>query len=299
MQVMILAAGFGTRLLPYTRLKPKPLFPVLTIPLLQLTIEMLRDAGFDHIIVNGHHLQEQLKSLVSRYQGVIFQEEKRILGTGGGLREALPAMRDEPILITNGDIYHGVDLVKLYQDFQEVEGDVLLALHDHSRFNMVGVAGNNIVDFDSKELPGSLAFTGLHLINPGILQSITPGRCSCIIERYKTMLKAGEKIQYTRMDGSYWADMGTVEDYLLLHGQIFAGLAPCLPGLTLKKNSNTTVAKEARIGNNFTVEGWASIGKASIGDNVTISRSVVWDGAVIPSGVRIEDRVVTPASGNA
>ena len=50
MQAMILAAGFGTRLLPYTRLRPKPLFPLLNEPLLLLTIRRLQNSGFDHII---------------------------------------------------------------------------------------------------------------------------------------------------------------------------------------------------------------------------------------------------------
>ena len=45
MQAMILAAGFGTRLLPYTKLRPKPLFPLLNEPLLLLTIRRLRAAG--------------------------------------------------------------------------------------------------------------------------------------------------------------------------------------------------------------------------------------------------------------
>ena len=110
MQAMILAAGFGTRLLPYTELRPKPLFPLLNKPLLLLTIERLQRAGFDHIVVNCHHLRDQIVDLLQDLRGVVVQQEDIILGTGGGLRLALNVFRNEPVLVTNGDIYHSVDL---------------------------------------------------------------------------------------------------------------------------------------------------------------------------------------------
>ncbi len=109
MQAMILAAGFGTRLQPYSNLRPKPLFPLLNTPLLLLTIQRLQDAGFDHIVVNCHHLKDQIRSLLAGIPGVFLQEETMIMGTGGGLRLAIDLLKDEPLLVSNGDIYHTVD----------------------------------------------------------------------------------------------------------------------------------------------------------------------------------------------
>jgi len=84
MQAMILAAGVGTRLLPHTLVRPKPLFPILNQPLLLLTIKRLQRLGFDHIVVNCHHLRDQVVAAISEVSGVVVQEEETILGTGGG-----------------------------------------------------------------------------------------------------------------------------------------------------------------------------------------------------------------------
>jgi len=130
MQAMILAAGLGTRLLPHTLIRPNPLFPILNKPLLLLTIERLQKIGFDHIVVNCHHLREQVVAILDGVSGVIVQEEEIILGTGGGLRNALNVLRDEPLLVTNGDIYHTVDFMDFYQYHIENGTLVTLAMHD-------------------------------------------------------------------------------------------------------------------------------------------------------------------------
>ncbi|MCI5129172.1 MAG: nucleotidyltransferase family protein, partial [Candidatus Electrothrix sp. AUS3] len=109
MQAMLLAAGFGTRLRPYTLVRPKPLFPVCNIPLLHILLDKLVDAGCDRIVVNCHYLADQIKEAVERRPEVILQYEKEVLGTGGGLRKALEHFQDQPdtpVLVMNGDIFH-------------------------------------------------------------------------------------------------------------------------------------------------------------------------------------------------
>ncbi|NNK15095.1 MAG: NTP transferase domain-containing protein, partial [Desulfofustis sp.] len=75
MQAMILAAGFGTRLLPYTKYLPKPLFPVLNTPLLLAAVKRLKNSGFSKIIVNCHHLGEQIVTCLRDIPGVSVQQE--------------------------------------------------------------------------------------------------------------------------------------------------------------------------------------------------------------------------------
>jgi mannose-1-phosphate guanylyltransferase len=74
MKAMILAAGLGTRLLPYTLSRPKPLFPILNKPLLLLTISRIRNSGFSEIIVNAHHLRQQIKDALQYEENCILQE---------------------------------------------------------------------------------------------------------------------------------------------------------------------------------------------------------------------------------
>ena len=119
MKAMILAAGLGTRLLPFTSQLPKPLFPILNKTLLHLTISRIRNSGFSEIIVNSHHLRQQIKEALQNEANCILQEEEKILGTGGGLRMALSHFNDEPVLVANGDIYHTVNYQEVYKNHCE------------------------------------------------------------------------------------------------------------------------------------------------------------------------------------
>jgi NDP-sugar pyrophosphorylase family protein len=291
MQAMILAAGFGTRLLPYSSSRPKPLFPLLNIPLLLLTIRRLQACGFDYIIVNCHHLAYQIEMLLSDVPGVVLQQEEIILGTGGALGCAVKQMRDEPLLVTNGDIYHTIDMAGLYRRHQQHGHTVSLAVHDYPRFNSLCVAAGRVCSFDGSGKDASLAFTGIHVINPAVLQAIDPNHSSSIIERYRDMLGCGEKIAAVRVDRQYWKDMGTVKDYLDLHEGLLTGKVPCLPELQSRITKPFWLEEDAVIGENLTLTDWSVVGRAKIGRNVTIARSVVWDGAVIADNSHIIDTI--------
>ena len=91
MKAMILAAGFGKRLLPITEEMPKPLIPILGTPLISYNVELLRQQGVDEIVVNLHHLPDQIEDALGDGQGfgvsIRYSREESILGTGGGLKE--------------------------------------------------------------------------------------------------------------------------------------------------------------------------------------------------------------------
>ncbi len=291
MQAMILAAGFGTRLLPHTQVVPKPLFPLLNRPLLLLTIERLKNHGFDHILVNCHHLRGQISEVLKDVAGVTVIEEEQILGTGGGLRNALPLMRDEPILITNGDIYHTVDFRKMYEEHCREDRIVSLALHDFPRFNTVGISGNRVGKF-GKGFDEILAFTGIHTINPSILNDIKEGE-SCIIDHYRSLLKRGVELSVVRVDESYWTDMGTVEDYLELHGDLLTGKVPCWEEIALG-DSPYLITDRAELKGKSEMHDWCSVGSV-VGKDVTITRSVIWDGITLVDGGCYEDQLISSA----
>ena len=75
MKAMILAAGFGTRLLPYTRSTPKPLFTIAERPILDLAIRRLAAAGCHALIINTHHLHDQIDAFPSgQWIGTLFYD---------------------------------------------------------------------------------------------------------------------------------------------------------------------------------------------------------------------------------
>ena len=280
MQAMILAAGFGTRLLPFTKLRPKPLFPLLNEPLLLLTVRRLQAAGFDHIVVNCHYLREQIVEALTGLSGVLIQEEEIVLGTGGGLRMALPHLRDEPLLVSNGDIYHTVDFLNLYRSHQSSGTVVTMAMHDYPRFNKVTVHNDRVTGFDDHKGGSCMAFTGLHVLDPEVLQEIPKAREYSIIDWYRTLLRQGKSIKALRFGDCSWTDMGTVDDYLALHGKLLKKEIP-LWSEFLTVPETPFLADEASIPETLSLKDWGCLGHAHIGDNVTLKRCVVWNGARI------------------
>ena len=294
MQAMILAAGFGTRLLPYTKYLPKPLFPVLNTPLLLAAVKRLKNSGFSKIIVNCHHLGEQIVTCLRDIPGVSVQQEEMILGTGGGLRRALDKLDDEPLLVVNGDIYHSIDVGEFYHSHVQAEHAVTMAVHDCPRFNKITVKGQQISDFGGSRQDGEqLAYTGIQVINPELLMGIKKESASCIIEYYRRLLAQNRAIHVRRFDRCNWTDMGTPEDYLKLHGALLSGKVPCWPELGCKAEK-LCIDAGAEWADDLEIVDWACIGKARIGSQVKLCRCVVWDGAVIDPGRVLTDEIVLP-----
>jgi len=295
MQAMILAAGFGTRLQPYSLVKPKPLFPILNTPLLVATIDRLKKAGFKKITINCHHLQNLIVEVIDSIPGVIIQQEPTILGTAGGLRLALDHVDDEPLLVTNGDIYHTIDYVQIYEKHLQSEFDVTMVLHDYPRFNSVTTAGDRVLGFDSAQNQGAKwAFTGLQVINPGVLSSIPPNKPSCIIQHYRTLIQKDIPIGCVTVHDANWTDMGTPGDYLDLHRRLLDGTVPVWQEICQSKPPSIYIGAHASCDKPVYFNQWACVGLTHIGAHATITRSVIWDGAVVPPKASLSDTIVAP-----
>jgi mannose-1-phosphate guanylyltransferase len=289
MQAMILAAGFGTRLLPFTKIRPKPLFPIINRPLLLLTIERLKKAGFDHIVVNCHHLRQQVIDHLCNIEGVVIQEEDTILGTGGGLRLALRSLRDEPVLVTNGDIYHTLDLLQFYESHSPDVAPVTMAMHDCPRYNKVVTQNEFVINFDGNKSSPLLAYTGLQVVNPEILEPIPLGRESSTIDFYRKLLNKKIPIRSFRVDGCFWTDMGTLGDYLDLHAGLLTGRIPWWPELGGRPEDSFYFADKHSMTDTVSVKDWVCAGRVKLGRNVQLIRSVLWDGANVPDETMVQD----------
>ncbi|MBF0229637.1 MAG: phosphotransferase [Desulfamplus sp.] len=210
MKALILAAGFGTRLLPHTSVRPKPLFTINGIPILQLCIEQLIEAGFTDIIINTHHLHHQIEQFIAKYISdnklklsnnsydtdnnyapnnmhnhpinikTIYEPE--ILDTGGAIRNVRDFMENEPFLVINSDIVSDIDLKKVW-DFH-IFGDwcATLVLHNYPIYNKVSVNDESFIksfgankDFScniSNSCNQLFAFTGIQVLSPQIFDYI-------------------------------------------------------------------------------------------------------------------------------
>jgi len=222
MKALILAAGYGKRLEPYTNSTPKPLFTLLNQPLLDRIIRKLISAGISSIMVNTHHLHHQIEQYLSSQSyavPVATRYEPEILGTGGGIKNLIDFWDDEPFMVINSDILFDTDLEAFCR--YHVNGDSIatLMLCDHQIFNQVRVdPDNHILGFVSGAPPlepetKRLTFTGVQILHPELLGFIPTHQFSSVIDAYKLALLANKKIRAYIPDHLTWTDIGSPERY--------------------------------------------------------------------------------------
>jgi len=130
--VMLLAAGLGTRLRPLTETLPKPLVPVAGVPLIERIMANARDEGAKRFIANAHYKAEQI--LAHFAGGLKLSREETLLGTGGGVKYALPMLHTDPFFVMNTDAFwpSGSDrpMGRMLDKFAEGDAEiVLLCVH--------------------------------------------------------------------------------------------------------------------------------------------------------------------------
>lgn len=223
MRALILAAGFGERLLPHTRHVPKPLFTVAGCTLLEITIGQLKKAGCTAIAINTHHLNAQIEGFIRQRQfgiPVNTRHEALILGTGGAIKNVADFFGTQPFMVINADILTDCDLGRVYRFHREHRHPVTLVMHDCPPFNQVLVRNRQqVVDFCRKSAPqhdpalAYLAFTGIQVLDPQVLDWIPEGQFSSSIDAYRRLMATGQRICTYMAEDTRWTDIGTPARY--------------------------------------------------------------------------------------
>ncbi len=226
---MILAAGRGTRLRPLTDRVPKALVEVHGMPMLEHVARRLIDAGADRLIVNTHHLGEQVQNFIAErnipgVEWFISKEETEILDTGGGLLAAQQFFsKDAPFFLHNVDVLCNADLSAMYRAASKSDALATLAVmeRDASRyllFDEDGLCGHGNretgVERYAREPRGEtqqLGFSGIHVISPRIFNHIQEDGAFSIITLYMRLAAEGKAILPWRIDEAEWIDIGTPE----------------------------------------------------------------------------------------
>jgi len=268
MKAMILAAGEGTRLRPLTNVCPKALMPVVNRPMIHRSMELLKIHGVREIIVNAHHHYQKLSE---------------ILGTGGGIKNTQDFWDKDPFIVINGDILTDIDLGRVYEFHRRRDNLVTMVLHDFPLHNKIKIDSEmNVVSIGpGTNLDGALAFTGIQVINPQVLDFIPEKKRSSIKGCYGKLMDSGRPIGGYLATGHRWIDIGTIPDYLRSN---FNFLPP----------EKIAIAHECRIDPDATLKDWAVIGKrSSVEKGALVKRSVLWTDVIVREGIRVIDSVVT------
>jgi len=215
MKVMLLAAGHGKRMMPLTAQRPKPLLEVGGQTLIEWHLARLANDGFHEVIINLHHLGEQIRSRLgdgARYGlNIHYSEEPKLLETAGGIVQALPLLGDQPFMVVNGDIWTDFRFSALRE---RLEGDDAKAALAHLILVPNAAhhpAGDFCLDVSGQvSLNGAPSsrhtFSGISLLHPSLFEGL-PVQPQALAPLLRQAIEAGRVTG--ELHTGLWHDIGT------------------------------------------------------------------------------------------
>jgi NDP-sugar pyrophosphorylase family protein len=309
MRGMILAAGLGTRLRPLSYELPKPVVPVLGRPLCTYNMEFLRRTGIRSFVMNLHTRPKLIQQRVTGWAGkgvrVDFTLEPVILGTGGGIWNAREFLKGGTFVTMNGDTVVSFPFASALAFHREKKALATLILFPDpaKRYTPIWVGEEGrITGFGNEAGEGTRSgfYTGCQIVEPALLARIPPARASCIIRETYTPLVAEGAPVFGFLSSGRFQEFGTPADYLegtlaMLPGKKTAGKPPdadgdgvtIIPPVYISPKAKLT--RGARVGPSAVIEDGATVAEGA-----SVSRSILWPGAVLSAGEKLAGAILTP-----
>ncbi len=238
MKAMILAAGKGTRVRPITHTTPKPMIPILQKPVMEFLLELLREHGFDEIMVNVSHLAEEIENYFRDGQRfgvqIAYSFEGRIedgeligdaLGSAGGLKKIqdFQPFFDDTFVVLCGDALIDLDLSEALRRHREkgAMASLITKRVPHDQVSSYGVVvtdeDGRVLSFQEKpsvdEAASDMINTGIYIFEPEVLDFIPSGEPFDIAaDLFPKLLASGAPFYALPMEFE-WVDIGKVPDY--------------------------------------------------------------------------------------
>jgi len=324
MKAMLLAAGYGERMLPITRVVPKPLIPVLGRPLAPQILSRLATEGIDEAVINLHHLPQPLRDAFG--DGTAFGlsalhfslEEVRLLGTGGGLAHAAAHLTGAgTILVRNSDFLADIPLAKAIASHIRSGCPATLVLAPHrAGYTTVAIDDRHRVVAFGGKTGGRHLFTGYHLIEESVLDLIPRNAPSDIVRDVYFGLAADGRLNAHVHDGFWW-EFGDPSGYLLGSMRVIAlpaeqrvrlgdfdvvrevggaiaavgaGADLSAPGIALA--GTLAIGMGVMVGEGATLEDTVVMPEAWVGPGSALRRCIVGPGTEVPAGFEASDALL-------
>lgn len=317
-RAMLLCAGFGTRLGELTSDRPKPMLPVCDRPIVRYGIALLVGHGIRDIIINTHHgaaaMERTLGDGSEFGARITYSHEPELLGTGGGLKNALPLLdpdgTDEPFVSMNGKLIFDLDVTALLEAFaadRKALGMLVVrrvpnalewgAVHLDEQRRVRNILGEE----------GQHMFCGVHVTRPSAIARLPDGESCSIRQGYIPWLREGGAVAaFEAPHEAYFAEHSTPDRYLASNRALLAGARLSHgPGRLRGVDPTAHVHPTAILRHPVLIGPGAHIGEAAeVGTHTTVGhhgvvepgtrirRSIVWPGAHARGNVA--DAIVTP-----
>lgn len=308
MEAVVVAGGQGSRLRPLTDRRPKHVLPVAGEPFLAHQLGRLADAGITHVVLATSYRAEELRSALGdddRYGlRLTYVREQVPLGTGGALRNALPALDsddDNPVVVLNGDQLSGHDLRGQVRHFESADAEVSLhvvLVADPRAYGCVPTdADGRVIAFGEKSSdPVSRQVNGGSYVFRRRVVAHIPAGVEVSLERetFPRLLREHRHLVGYRDDG-YWLDVGTPAALVRASSDLVRGLVRS-PAL-LEPPGNRLVHPSARVHPGASVLGGSAVGPdATVADGAFVDGSLLMAGATVGPGATVQASALGPGA---
>lgn len=227
MKALILAAGFGTRLRPWTDKIPKPLIPVVGIEPLFFALWKLNQAGIREVCVNAHHLADQISESLCLFSSLLPElkfsyshEKNQILGTGGSILKVIDEgfVKNESLIVLNGDTLAHVDLSRI---ISSQNNQMALSFNQSylSRYQPLWVTQDGMWLRDPQKISSDKKkpahFLGVHSLSTQSVdyiasKKISPREANLFEAIYEPLTQGGFKVcsqEFIKTGDEFWIDL--------------------------------------------------------------------------------------------
>lgn len=224
-QAVIMVGGKGTRLMPLTKYKPKPILPVLDKPCLKYLIESMAQAGIKEVILACGYRSSQLVDAIGDGSDlgikIDYSYEDEPLGTGGAIK-LIEDRLDEVFIAANGDVFADISVSEQIESHFISDAKITISLTSVKNPCEFGIArlddNDRILEFKEKPKPeevfSDLVNAGVYVVNRSVIADIPANSfydfSKDLVPR---MMERGDKIQGFRLKG-VWRDVGRPSDLL-------------------------------------------------------------------------------------
>jgi dTDP-glucose pyrophosphorylase len=227
LRAVVMAGGLGARLGDLTSETPKPMLPVADVPLLELIVAQLREAGVGHVAVTTHYRPEAIRDHFgdgSRFGIAIhYVNEEAPLGTAGGL--GLLEDTDEAVLVMNGDVLTRIDIRSFVTFHEEHGADITVAVlpyEVHVPYGVLQLDGVGITGIAEKPKLQHFVNAGVYLLSPYARRSLVPGERQDMTGLIERMIQEGRPVVAFPLR-EYWLDIGDAATYEQANRDVRAG----------------------------------------------------------------------------
>ncbi len=310
MKAVVLVGGEGTRLRPLTFTTPKPILPIVEVPLIERVVGQLASAGVDEVVLSlGYRPDAFLDAFPDGTCAGVplrYAVEPQPMDTAGAIAYALDEVGapDETFLAANGDVLTDADIAALVKFHVEAAAEATILLtpvEDPSAFGVVPTdRSGRVTAFIEKPAPGTaptnLINAGVYVLEPGVLGRIPSGR-RCSIERETFPQLVDEGRLYAFDSDAYWLDTGTPDKYLQAQYDLLSGRrpGPPAPGAAEVGPGHWQLGRQGEVTGK--VGGGSLLGEgASVGAEASVRGSVIGHGATVEAGAAVIDSVLLPGA---